>query len=663
MILDEISLENFGLYGGRQTMVLTPPSASKPVVLIGGLNGGGKTTLLDALQLCLYGPHARISNRGSIAYSEYLTRSIHRGSTTPAAGIEVAFRHTVEGKEDSYRLLRSWRLMDSGCKESFEVIRNGTSEPALAENWISQVEDLMPPNIAHLFLFDGEQIENYASLANSAGLIGAAIQNLLGLDVVDQLDKDLQVYERRKRTEDKDDGARREVDAAQSDLDELRRRSEKLVEERAALRSHKIDQKRKELAKLDDRFRKLGGELYEQRAEIERHLKAAEEDAASKGNVLRDLAAGAMPLLLVRDLMQSASRRDEREEENRQAREIASTLKKRDEAMLKHLQKQKAPKGAVQSLRQFLDRDRSQRADSAGDQALLELTADTRGDLKSLLRNDLLSLSKESATKVRQKQSADKETERLHQQFESIPGADTIADIAAHRSDVGDEIVVLEREYAAIGNEIERVFREIERKGQALTRLLEEGAKAEGERQDRSRILRHSSKVRETIGAFRRAVTQRHVRRIEQLVLESYKHLLRKSSLVLRLTIDPETYSLTLYGRDEKVLNAERLSAGERQLLATALLWGLARASGRPLPTAIDTPLGRLDTDHRIHLVERYFPFASHQVLLLSTDEEITGDYLRRLEPWIGRTYRLAYDDEAGMTTIVPGYFERRSAA
>jgi DNA sulfur modification protein DndD len=663
MILDEISLENFGLYGGRQTMVLTPPSTSKPVVLIGGLNGGGKTTLLDALQLCLYGPHARISNRGSIAYSEYLTRSIHRGATTPAAGIEVAFRHTVEGKEDSYRLLRSWRLTDSGCKESFEVIRNGTSEPALAENWISQVEDLMPPNIAHLFLFDGEQIENYASLANSAGLIGAAIQNLLGLDVVDQLDKDLQVYERRKRTEDKDDGGRREVDAAQSDLDELRGRSEKLVEERAALRSHKIDQKRKELAKLDDRFRKLGGELYEQRAEIERHLKAAEEDAASKGSVLRELAAGAMPLLLVRDLMQSASRRDEREEENRQAREIASTLKKRDDAMLKHLEKQKAPKGAVQSLRQFLDRDRSQRADSAGDRALLELTADTRSDLKSLLRNELLSLSKETAAKVRQKQSADKETERLHQQFESIPGADTIADIAAHRSDVGDEIVVLEREYAAIGNEIERVFREIERKGQALSRLLEEGAKAEGERQDRSRILRHSSKVRETIGAFRRAVTQRHVRRIEQLVLESYKQLLRKSSLVLRLTIDPETYSLTLYGRDEKVLNAERLSAGERQLLATALLWGLARASGRPLPTAIDTPLGRLDTDHRIHLVERYFPFASHQVLLLSTDEEITGDYLRRLEPWIGRTYRLAYDDEAGMTTIVPGYFEQRSAA
>ena len=84
----------------------------------------------------------------------------------------------------------------------------------------------------------------------------------------------------------------------------------------------------------------------------------------------------------------------------------------------------------------------------------------------------------------------------------------------------------------------------------------------------------------------------------------------------------------------------------------------MAKASGRPLPTAIDTPLGRLDTAHRMNLVERYFPFASHQMLLLSTDEELTGEYLDRLRPWIGRTYTLAYDDNAERTRVVPGYFD-----
>ena len=65
------------------------------------------------------------------------------------------------------------------------------------------------------------------------------------------------------------------------------------------------------------------------------------------------------------------------------------------------------------------------------------------------------------------------------------------------------------------------------------------------------------------------------------------------------------------------------MSAGEKQLLAISLLWGLARVSEKHLPVAIDTPLARLDSSHRQNLIERYFPTASHQVILLSTDTEI----------------------------------------
>ena len=243
---------------------------------------------------------------------------------------------------------------------------------------------------------------------------------------------------------------------------------------------------------------------------------------------------------------------------------------------------------------------------------------------------------------------------------ENVPETDAIAQLATEREALKHEMAELESTDSAMGEDIERQRRELERWEQKLARLIEEEARAEDARQDRARILQHSVRVRATLDAFRRKVIERHVRRIEHLVLESYQQLLRKSALVTRLSIDPDTLSLTLYGRDGNVLSAERLSAGERQLLAIALLWGLAKASGRPLPTAIDTPLGRLDSGHRMHLVERYLPFASHQVLLLSTDEEIAGEYLKRLNPWIGRTYQLSYDDEAGETQIRPGYFKAR---
>jgi DNA sulfur modification protein DndD len=88
------------------------------------------------------------------------------------------------------------------------------------------------------------------------------------------------------------------------------------------------------------------------------------------------------------------------------------------------------------------------------------------------------------------------------------------------------------------------------------------------------------------------------------------------------------------------------------------MVWGLAKASGRPLPCIIDTPLGRLDSEHRHLLLENYYPFASHQVILLSTDKEVDHHYLETINAHVGRIYQLCYDDVLGATMVHEGYFE-----
>ena len=663
MILDEITLYNFGLYSGRQTISLTPTSSRKPVVLLGGLNGGGKTTFLDALQLCLFGPYAKISNRGSLAYGEYLSRSIHRGAENPEAAIEITFRHTYEGQEDKYSLHRSWHRANGTCKESFVVWKNGRKEPALAENWATQVEEFVPPNIAHLFLFDGEQIEGYASYEHSSELIGAAIQSLLGLDMVDQLEKDLLVFERRKRSEKKDEAALPEVKAAEVKLRELRNRADRLNQERASLRTYGIDRARRSFSKVEYEYRRLGGDLFDKRLEIERCLDEAENSVNESAVAQRELAAGLLPLLLVKPLLESADVRDRHEEECRRARELFDVLQSRDHETLKHLRARSADKNMLETLKGFFADDRAKRQALGKKQTVLDLAPEVRSDLHSLLRGGLQDAVASAAKQLRVQKKRDAGAKRARAMFQSIPSSDTIAELSGRRDELKNELARLETKHAVISSEIGRVYKEIERKKQDLTRLHEATAKAMTARDDRLRILRHAAKVRQTLATFRSTVVEQHVRRIEQLVHESYTQLLRKASLVTHLSIDPEDFTITLYGRNGEVLTPERLSAGERQLLAIALLWGLAKASGRPLPTAIDTPLGRLDAGHRMHLVERYLPFASHQVLLLSTDEEISGDYLERLKPWIGRSYQLNYDDNAGKTRIVPGYFEEVGVA
>ena len=182
---------------------------------------------------------------------------------------------------------------------------------------------------------------------------------------------------------------------------------------------------------------------------------------------------------------------------------------------------------------------------------------------------------------------------------------------------------------------------------QQLDRVLEEKAQAVLGSEDSQRLVQHATQARDTLARFRSSLLERHAEHIQQVILESFLTIVRKQDLISGIRIDPATSDLNLLGKDGDLLLPERLSAGERQLMAVSILWGLARAAGRPLPAVIDTPLGRLDSTHRLRLVKDYFPRASHQVILLSTDEEIDETLFLALRPHIARSYVLCYDPEA----------------
>ena len=661
MILDALTLHNFGVYAGRQTLTLTPPQPERPVILVGGLNGGGKTTLLDAIRLVLFGPFAQCSNRQGTEYYQYLAGCIHGGVSE--ATLALTFRHTLDGVESEYRLQRSWRLTGRSCKETFEVIRDGSLDRALTDNWANQVEDFIPKNIAHLFLFDGEQLEGYASPDSSAQLIETAIHNLLGLDVVDRLERDLVTFERRKQTQAKADREREAIEQAERAVESARHRLDELKQERASLQTHQLERARSRLAEVEERYRQAGGDLYDRQTDIEARQREVEAALEQSNAALQEAAAGPLPLLLVSDWLTAVAQRDADEEHARHEREVLGALADRDAALLEHLQQQQADPALLESLQSFCDRDRGQRAELVDCESYLELSSPARADLQFLQQQGLDETRESAASALQEHARWAQEAERLRLEAASVPTSDEIAAIAQEREQLQNEIAQTEREIERLDGEIASQERALEREQQALTQRLEADAQAQLRRDDRGRMLHHASKARGTLAQFRQAVVRQHLERIEQLVLESYQQLLHKQSLVTQLRIDPERFHLTLFDRNGAPLSADDLSAGERQLLAVALLWGLAKASGRPLPTAIDTPLGRLDTSHRSHLVQRYFPYASHQVLLLSTDEEIAGEYWRQLEPWIGRSYQLAFDDAAGATTVRSGYFHMQEAA
>ena len=124
-----------------------------------------------------------------------------------------------------------------------------------------------------------------------------------------------------------------------------------------------------------------------------------------------------------------------------------------------------------------------------------------------------------------------------------------------------------------------------------------------------------------------------------------------------RIEISPVDYRLSLFDFSGNQVPSHQLSAGERQLLAVSILWGLSRASGRSLPAIIDTPLGRLDGHHRNKLVKNYFPKASHQVILLSTDQEIDEDLYSKIQKVTSQEYLIEYSQEHQSSEFQRGYF------
>lgn len=656
MTLDELVLHNFSLYRGRQVMNLTP-RPGKPVILIGGLNGTGKTTVLDALQLALYGKLARCSNRKGFSYDEFLRRSIHRGvDQNEGAAVEVEFRHISAGQERRYRIHRSWSVPNGNLREHFEVRLDGKLDPLLTDAWGEHVDAFIPARIAHLFFFDGEKIEGLADFESSAELLNTAIHSVLGLDLVDRLKSDLSVLERRKRVALKDSEEQKAILEIQGQLEGEERHCSELVQLRASSQND-FDLKTKQLAELEQRLEAEGGSSFLKRAETESARQRLLERVKTVEDDLRRTAEGAAPLLLVARTLARLSMQDRTERTAAENVALAKTLAARDRKTLAKASASGVSKVVLKKLEAFLSADREERETTSDFKSFLKLDDSTRQVLHALQRQILPETRSLLQQFLESHALVSSELLNTERALANVPTQESIADLIERRQRAQIALLNVQSQLTSLDLELEKKRRHIDQLQTRLVRSIDQQVGKDFEKEDTFRAINHSQQVRGVLQQFRNAIVHRHVKQIERLVLDSFQQLLRKQSLISELSIDPERFEVQLRNGDGNVLGADRLSAGERQLLAVSLLWGLARASGRPLPVITDTPLGRLDASHRMHLVERYFPYASHQMLLLSTDEEIDREYYEKLKPWVGHSYRLQFDESSSSTHLEQGYF------
>ncbi len=654
MIFTEIVIHNFGIYKGRHTVDLKPKSANKPVILFGGLNGGGKTTFLDALQLTLYGKFAKCSNRGALSYLDYLKETINRyAKPEEGSALELEFIYFNEGNETTYRIKRFWKSTGKGIKETTEVIKNGVLDPAMSEQWYEYVDEFIPSNISGLFFFDGEQIENLANPESSADIIKTGIMSLLGLDLVDKLHDDLKTVERRrlaKNTSSKNSG---KIKLIEDLIDKLNTQI-KVHNAKLASKSSEMDNLTTQIKTSKKDYKKHGGELYEQRDLIEKQHDFHMQKLQNTEEGIRKYAEGAAPLTMLKSLMSRAQKQSQIESKSIGNRELVTALEGRDLDIIEIFAEKSTNKNSVSLLTDLLATDRLQRLESAQQITPLNI----HPEVLAQFDKDFFSAHKKETKNLKLSfEQLSEEVAMSDKQLSVIPEADMIKAVAKALKMAEDKHKIAQGELNVLQAGYNDTLKILAIKQNELDRLLHTANNEQLNAHRDKRILEHTAEVKHTLTLYRKALTNKHIGRLESLITESFTGLIRKSDLVDNISINPDDFTLNIISKEGEIIPATRLSAGERQLLAISILWGLAKASGRPLPVIIDTPLGRLDSEHRGHLVDNYFPNASHQVILLSTDTEIDSEYRDSLSKSIGKEYHIQYQQELQSSTITPGYF------
>jgi DNA sulfur modification protein DndD len=224
-----------------------------------------------------------------------------------------------------------------------------------------------------------------------------------------------------------------------------------------------------------------------------------------------------------------------------------------------------------------------------------------------------------------------------------------------------DKIHAEYEKIAGIKSDIRRIEDKIQIKKGEISIKKAEGKKIVADKHgasDTDTNIELTKKVQNALDEYASKLKDKKIHLLENYILESLKILLHKEDLIHKVSINKQTFEITLFDENEDVIPRDQLSEGEKQLFATSILWSLAKTSGRSLPFIIDTPLARLDVDHRDNLVEEFFPAASHQVIILSTDTEITKTYYEKLLPYITRSYSMEYDDKMRCSKISDHYFE-----
>lgn len=667
MIFNKLTVTNLGNFSGTHVLRLRPSDSKefKPIILFGGLNGAGKTTIFDAIKLCLYGSEM-FGSIGSAKYQEYLKQKIHHSKVTIVqpnnASIAVEFEYAHQGTTSSYQVERMWETSGQKVVETLTIEKNGLLlDDVERDCWQDFIKEIIPLGLSQLFFFDGEKIQRMMS-DDSNEELKRSILTLLGLDLVERLQTDLKIYRGKYLKGTSADVFVQDISGLEEQLEEIDDKIRLILDDKAC-HQNSIQQLSARIAGYRDKMAAQGEGYYRNRVSLEEKKSSLEYDIDSIKDKLRELATGLLPLAIASSYALKLKKQIEDESKYKANALLSDNLRKKHHDMLAiidssgFLKMDGLDSGTLKKVKAKLKTEIetlfSVETRQGKQPEIFGFSQKQALEILGLIDKAINAIPSEMAVltdlyemKFRELQDVVAQLSRVPDDEFIKPMYETLATLNVELGGLTEKQANLDTQHADLTNAKNELERRIE---QINTKM-----KASYELDEKQELV---LKVEKVLAKYHLHLAKQKIQSLQEEFTKLFKVLHRKDDMIAGIRIDPETFNVTLYDRKDTAISKNSLSSGELEIYAMAMLWALAKTSGQKLPFIVDTPLARLDSKHRDNLIKLFFPHASHQMMIFSTNTEVDQHYFNQLRPNVAHAYNLEYCEESKSTVVKEGYF------
>jgi DNA sulfur modification protein DndD len=667
MLIKKLIFDSYKTYYGHQEIDLYIPKdireeEGKNIILLGGLNGAGKTTILKAILYVLFGKRGLSDTEYKRLFSNVINNTFFsEGGRECSVSLIL---ETDSGEEWDLRVkwfFDQYKRMTHEERE-LKVKKSSTSKTKHAridniEVFNKFIDRIIPYHAAPFFIFDGEEIKDIILRQNSNEMKDA-IQKITGMEAYKQLLADLKALKStlenklaRAVSKSAVNNVRLEKEKLDATILELEEKRNNYISEKRNLDSLINEAKDKRNKKITQNSKSREVFIQKQsRISTELELATKELNAFLKNNLIYILLGEKISKL-------KKQLKLENEVSHKKILQNASLEPYRN-FISQLLNKSITPPLSDEQIKQIkkLGEDvwiRENHIRYAVPEDFTEIHDLTNSEYNYLL--NLPIKNKLDLTNLINKiEKSQQDLNLLEVEIRNAPEAVNI-------DKENEKIDVLVKKVGVIDNRLKIVNSKIRTAIEERTNLINKVTRLSGQDENLEEVQVQLDNVTKTIHAMDQYITE--VVDMKALFIKEefafmLKKLFRKQDEFGKIEFDINTYTIRLFNDRMQEISVQERSAGEMQMISSALIWALTKASDLSLPMVIDTPLGRLDSYHRNHLINHYYKELSEQVIILSTDTEITEEYVALMEESSYKQYMLDYNESKKYTIIRDGYFD-----